>query len=85
VGGSSGSAFWVEAATNTGTGVSGEFWGDGNYPYTTMFATFTNNSANPGEEMQVTLGTPEPSTLWLCAGGLALSLLRRNANHSNRR
>jgi hypothetical protein len=82
VGGSgSGSAFWVEASTNTGTGVSGEFWGDGNYPYTSTFATFLNSTA-PGEEMQVTVGTPEPSTVWLCAWALVAVVARRSARRS---
>ena len=85
VGGSvSGSANWLEASANTGTGVSGEFWGDGNYPYTVTGATFADSSANPAEQMQVTVGSaavPEPSSLWLVAGGFALTALRRRTNY----
>lgn len=51
-----GSPLWDPATSASGTGVSGEFNGDGNYPYTTTFAVESNSTGVP-YVMQVTVAT----------------------------
>jgi hypothetical protein len=76
---SSNGPLWENASSVTGTGVSGEFDGGGNYPYTMTEDIHPNAPADLPYVMQVTVGStasvPEPASLWLCMGGLGAMLI----------
>ena len=75
--------YWANASAASGLGVSTEFSGVGNYPYTTA-SVLTFDSSTAPRAMQVTVGgsagvagTPEPGSLWL--GGIGLVAMLSSA------